>query len=96
MDLKKSIGAYLFLLPAGIILLVFFFIPFFQTIYLSFFSYSNDVYNPDFVFLNNYFELIKSPLFLKTILNTFYFLILCVPFFVIFSFFFSFLIISNL
>ena len=92
MDLKKSIGAYLFLLPAGIILLVFFFIPFFQTIYLSFFSYSNDVYNPDFVFLNNYFELIKSPLFLKTILNTFYFLILCVPFLVIFPLFLAILI----
>ncbi len=92
MDLKKSIGAYLFLLPAGIILLVFFFIPFFQTIYLSFFSYSNDVYKPEFVFLNNYFELIKSPLFLKTILNTFYFLILCVPFLVIFPLFLAILI----
>ena len=92
MDLKKSIGAYLFLLPAGIILLVFFFIPFFQTIYLSFFNYSNDVYHPGFVFLNNYFELVKSPLFLKTIINTFYFLILCVPFLVIFPLFLAILI----
>lgn len=92
MDLKKSIGAYLFLLPAGVVLLVFFFIPFFQTIYLSFFNYSNDVYHPDFVFLNNYFELVKSPLFLKTIINTFYFLILCVPFLVIFPLFLAILI----
>ena len=92
MDLKKSIGAYLFLLPAGVVLLVFFFIPFFQTIYLSFFNYSNDVYHPDFVFLNNYFELIKSPLFLKTIINTFYFLILCVPFLVVFPLFLAILI----
>ena len=92
MDLKKSIGAYLFLLPAGVVLLVFFFIPFFQTIYLSFFNYSNDVYHPGFVFLNNYFELVKSPLFLKTIINTFYFLILCVPFLVIFPLFLAILI----
>lgn len=92
MDLKKSIGAYLFLLPAGVVLLVFFFIPFFQTIYLSFFNYSNDVYHPGFVFLNNYFELVKSPLFLKTIINTFYFLILCVPLLVIFPLFLAILI----
>ncbi len=92
MDLKKSLGAYLFLLPAGIVLLVFFFIPFFQTIYLSFFSYSNDVYRPEFVYFGNYVELLKSPLFLKTILNTFYFLILCVPFLVIFPLFLAILI----
>ncbi|MBR3604664.1 MAG: sugar ABC transporter permease [Candidatus Gastranaerophilales bacterium] len=93
---KKSIGAYLFLLPAGIILLIFFFIPFFQTIQLSFFDYSNDVYHPHFVFLKNYFELLKSPLFLKTILNTFYFLILCVPFLVIFPLFLAILINQNI
>ncbi len=92
MDLKKSIGAYLFLLPALIILTVFFFIPFFQTIYLSFFNYSSDIYKPDFVFLSNYIELIKSPLFIKTIVNTFYFLILCVPFLVVFPLFLAILI----
>ena len=96
MDLKKNLGAYLFLLPAGIILLLFFFIPFFQTIWLSFFDYSKDIYSPNFVFLNNYFELIKSPLFLKTIINTFYFLILCVPFLVIFPLFLAILINQNI
>lgn len=92
MDLKKTISAYFFLLPAGIILLIFFFIPFFQTIYLSFFDYSKDIYHPNFVFLQNYFELIKSPIFIKTILNTFYFLLLCVPFLVIFPLFLAILI----
>lgn len=96
MDLKKNIGAYLFLLPAFVVLLVFFFIPFFQTIWLSFFDYSKDIYSPNFVFLNNYFELIKSPLFLKTIINTFYFLILCVPFLVIFPLFLAILINQNI
>ena len=96
MDMKKSIGAYLFLLPAGIVLLLFFFIPFFQTIHLSFFDYSNDVYRPSFVGFENYITLIKSPLFLKTILNTFYFLILCVPFLVIFPLFLAILINQNI
>lgn len=96
MDKKKHLGAYLFLLPAGIILLIFFFIPFFQTIYLSFFDYSKDLYQPEFVFLKNYLELIKSPIFLKTIANTFYFLILCVPFLVIFPLFLAILINQNI
>ena len=92
MDTKKNLEACLFLLPAGIILLISFFIPFFQTIYLSFFDFSKDIYRPDFVLFNNYLELIKSPLFIKTILNTFYFLILCVPFLVIFPLFLAILI----
>ena len=96
MDMKKNLGAYLFLLPAGIILLIFFFIPFFQTIYLSFFDFSKDIYKPEFVLLHNYFELMKSPLFIKTILNTFYFLILCVPFLVIFPLFLAVLINQNI
>jgi len=92
MDMKKNLVAYLFLLPAAIILIVFFFVPFIQTIYLSFFDYSNNIYNPHFIGLNNYIELIKSPIFIKTILNTFYFLILCVPFLVIFPLFLAILI----
>lgn len=78
---------YFFLIPAFVVLGIFFFIPFFQTIHLSFLDYSRDIYNPQLVGWLNYIELIKNPLFLKTILNTFYFLILCVPFLVIFSLF---------
>jgi len=96
MDKKKLLGIYLFLLPAGIFLLIFFFIPFLQTIWLSFFDYSKDIYRPDFVFLKNYFVILKSPLFLKTILNTFYFLILCVPFLVIFPLILAILINQNI
>ncbi len=92
MDLKKNLGAYLFLLPAFIVLAVFFFIPFFHTIILSFFDYSKDIYKPDFVFVGNYIELIKSPVFIKTIINTFYFMILCVPFLVVFPLFLAILI----
>ncbi len=92
MEFKKNITAYLFLLPAGIFLVLFFFIPFIQTIYLSFFDFSKSAYNPDFVQFQNYISLIKSPLFLKTIKNTFYFLILCVPILVIFPLFLAILI----
>lgn len=78
---------YLFLIPAFVLLGVFFFVPFVQTIHLSFLDYSKDIYNPQFASWANYLYLIKNPQFLKTILNTFYFLILCVPFLVIFPLF---------
>lgn len=91
-SLKKNLVAYLFLLPSAIFLIVFFFIPFFQTFYLSFFDYSKDIYQGAYVGLHNYITLIKSPLFIKTIANTFYFLILCVPFLVIFPLFLAILI----
>ena len=71
-------------------------LPFFQTIYLSFFDFSKSAYNPDFVAFSNYIALIKSPLFLKTVLNTFYFLILCVPFLVVFPLFLAILINQNI
>ena len=96
MDLKKNLGAYLFLLPAAILLTVFFFIPFGYTFYLSFFDFSKDVYNADFIWLSNYLTLLKSDIFIKTILNTFYFLILCVPFMVTFPLFLAILINQNI
>lgn len=70
---------YLFLLPAGLLLLVFFFIPFFQTIILSFQDYSSDIYHAAFVGLQNYTELFKNPIFYKVLANTFIYLIVAVP-----------------
>lgn len=70
---------YLFLLPAGVILLTFFFIPFFQTIFLSFQDYSNNIYNADWVGLENYAQIFKNPVFYKVMLNTFIYLIVAVP-----------------
>lgn len=83
---------YLFLLPAGIILLIFFFIPFFQTVGLSFFDYSNSIYNPEFSGVNNYVKLFASPIFYKVLWNTFLYLIVAVPFLVIFPLFIAILI----
>ena len=70
---------YLFLLPAGIVLLIFFFIPFFQTILLSFQDYSNSIYSPEMVGLQNYIALFKNPVFYKVMWNTFIYLVVAVP-----------------
>lgn len=70
---------YLFLLPAGIVLLIFFFIPFFQTIGLSFLNYSNNIYNPNFAGLENYVQILHNPIFYKVIWNTLLYLVVAVP-----------------
>lgn len=88
----KKYVPYLFILPAMAILTVFFFIPFFQTIGLSFFDYTNSIYNPSFVGLSNYKELLNSPLFYQVMGNTFFFLVLAVPFLVVFPLFLAILI----
>lgn len=75
----KKYTPYLFLLPAAVVLLVFFFIPFFQTIYLSFLDYSTDIYSPTLVGLKNYINLLHSALFYKVMFNTFVYLFVAVP-----------------
>lgn len=70
---------YLFLLPAGIVLLIFFFIPFFQTIGLSFLNYSNNIYNPSFAGLKNYVQILHNPIFYKVMWNTLLYLVVAVP-----------------
>lgn len=79
MNYYKKYVPYLFLLPAGVILLVFFFIPFFQTILLSFQDYSSNIYNPAYVGLQNYIKLFHSAIFYKVLLNTFIYLFVAVP-----------------
>lgn len=75
----KKYVPYLFLLPAAVILVVFFFIPFFQTIILSAQDYSANIYNPTYVGLQNYIKLFQSPIFYTVLLNTFLYLIIAVP-----------------
>jgi len=69
----------MFLLPSAIILGLFFFLPFFDTIILSFKDYSTNIYNPSWIGLDNYITLMKSQEFYKVILNTFLFLFIAVP-----------------
>lgn len=75
---KKHIP-YMFLLPALVFLTVFFFIPFIDTILLSFKDFSTDIYNPTFIGIDNYKILLKSKEFYTTLFNTFLFLFMVVP-----------------
>ncbi len=75
----KKHAPYLFLLPAALVLLVFFFIPFFQTVYFSFLDYKSDIYTPVFVSLNTYKQLFHSAIFYKVMFNTFLYLFIAVP-----------------
>lgn len=79
----KKYVPYLFILPAIVILTIFFFIPFFQTIGLSFYNYSNSIYNPQFAGLQNYVQILHSGIFYQVMGNTFLYLIIAVPFLVI-------------
>lgn len=92
MNYYKKYTPYLFLLPAAAVLIVFFFIPFFQTIGLSFFDYSSSLYHPEFSGLDNYVKLFKEPIFYKVMFNTFMYLIIAVPFLVTFPLFLAILI----
>jgi len=76
---------YLFVAPAAVLLVLFFFIPFLESFVLSFQSYHNDIYNPQWVGLQNYINLFNSPVFWKTLANTFIFLIGVVPLLVVLS-----------
>ena len=92
MNYYKKYTPYLFLLPSAAVLIVFFFIPFFQTFGLSFFDYSSSLYNPNFVGADNYIKLFKEPVFYKVMFNTFMYLVIAVPFLVTFPLFLAILI----
>ena len=92
MNYYKKYSPYLFLLPAFAVLIVFFFIPFFQTIGLSFFDYSSSIYHPTFSGIDNYTKLFKEPIFYKVMFNTFMYLVIAVPFLVTFPLFLAILI----
>lgn len=87
-----KLAPYLFLLPAGIILIIFFFIPFFQTVILSFLDYSSNIYNPHFIGIDNYIKLFHNPIFYKVLWNTFIYLFVAVPILAIFPLFLAILI----
>ena len=92
MNYYKKYTPYLFLLPAAAVLIVFFFIPFFQTFGLSFFDYSSSIYSPTFNGLDNYAKLFREPVFYKVMFNTFMYLVIAVPFLVTFPLFLAILI----
>ena len=84
--------AILFLLPSLLLLTIFFFLPFIQTLGLSFFDFSNNLYEPNFIGINNYLDVFKDPTFSKVLINTFAFLLIVVPFLTIFPLFLAILV----
>lgn len=83
---------YLFLLPAFVLLGIFFFLPFLQTICLSFSDYTQSLYQPAFAGFGNYAAVLNDPVFTKVLVNTFVFLIIAVPFLTIFPLFLAILV----
>lgn len=75
----KKYVPYLFILPAAVILVLFFFIPFIETVVLSFRDYSTNLYAPTFVGLDNYVALLKSKEFYLVLWNTFLYVVGAVP-----------------
>ena len=92
MHYYKKYTPYLFLFPALAVLIVFFFIPFFQTFGLSFFDCSSSIYHPSYCEWDNYVKLFKEPVFYKVMFNTFMYLVIAVPFLVTFPLFLAVLI----
>lgn len=81
--MKRSLAAWVFVAPALIVLGVFFGLPVFAALLLSLTDF--DLYaladwrNLRFVGFGNYTELLQTPLFWKSLGNTFYFVIVGVP-----------------
>lgn len=84
MSLLKGL---LFLLPSILLFSVFLFYPLFKTIYLSFFLTDAKGATTVFVGLDNYIALFTDPIFLKSIKNTFLFVLYTVPVTVLISLF---------
>lgn len=77
---KESLTGLAFIAPAVILLFIFLFIPFILTIGYSFTNYNIlKPSNMDFVGLKNFIKLTKDTVFLKSIINTFVFVVLVVP-----------------
>lgn len=77
---KENITGLAFIAPACILLTIFLFIPFVMTIGYSFTNYN--ILKPDkmaFVGIRNFIKLTKDTVFMKSIVNTFVFVILVVP-----------------
>jgi putative chitobiose transport system permease protein len=83
---------YFFLAPAALLLAVFFFIPFFQTVGLSFLDYSFNLYKPDFAGFANYVRMFSDPVFYKVLGQTFIYLFAAVPVLVVLPLFLAVLI----
>jgi len=93
--LKSKFAPYLFFLPAGIILILFFFYPLIDVFKLSFTQY-NIVTMPQYVGLKNYQDLLSDKIFLLSLKNSLIYLIGVVPPLVIIPIFLAILVNNNI
>ena len=78
--LNKYSLAYICILPWCISLVAFDIYPFIANLFLSFTNYSiGSIFNAKFIGFNNFFTIFNDKLFLKTIYNTFIYIVVSVP-----------------
>lgn len=73
---KNSKEAFLYLLPAAVLFIVFFYWPLLQNIYLSFFSWNMVSPNMTFVGLENFTHILGSAELIKILINTVLFVVI--------------------
>ena len=73
---KNSKEAFLYLLPAAVLFIVFFYWPLLQNIYLSFFSWNMVSQNMTFVGLENFTHILGSAELIKILINTVLFVVI--------------------
>lgn len=84
---KEWFSAYLFLLPAAVFFLGFVIVPMIGGIVISFFDYNPR--SSTFVGLENYINIFKDPVFIKSLWNTLFLVLGNVPIVIVFSMFVS-------
>ena len=81
--MKSPSAGWWFVAPALAVIGVFFFLPVFAALLLSFTDFDlyalADTGNLRFVGLGNYIDLLQTPMFWKSLVNTFYFVLVGVP-----------------
>ncbi|MGE5584970.1 MAG: carbohydrate ABC transporter permease [Bacillota bacterium] len=77
--LKETFTAYLYLLPATAVLVVFHFAPVFYAFYVSLLDWNYISPNPAFVGIANYAALLQDSDFVTSLLNTVYYVVGTVP-----------------
>ncbi|MGG7142139.1 carbohydrate ABC transporter permease [Clostridium nigeriense] len=84
---KEWLASYLFLLPAAIFFLGFVILPMIGGLVISFFNYGPRT--SEFIGLENYIQIAKDPVFIKSLWNTLFLVVGNVPIVVVFSMFVS-------
>lgn len=85
MNKKRTLYGYLFFLPFGILFVTFLIYPLIQGARMSFYEWDL-LQEPVFVGFSNFQKMFKDPVFWSSLWHTLYFVILTVPFLVIFGF----------